>query len=107
MEANTRSMVEHIQAHAKTGSAAREKANRTAQSYVLQEAEAVSTFAKVRMCEHMGLEVTNLQHDGITASPHPSLSHERVAERLSVAATAASGYTVVVVSETDAPEMVD
>ena len=107
METNTRSMVELIQARAEAGSKAREKATSTAQSYVLQEAEAVSRFAKVRMCERMGLRVTNLQHDGITASPHPSLSRERVAERLSVAATAASGYTVVVVSETDAPEVVD
>ena len=41
METNILSMVELMQARAEAGSKAREKATSTAQSYVLQEAEAV------------------------------------------------------------------
>ncbi len=86
---------------------AREKASQTAQSYILQEAEAVSRFAKISQCESLGLRVTNLQHDGITTMLHPSLSHEQVAAHVSRAATAGSGYRVVVVGDTDAPEVVN
>jgi ribonuclease HI len=107
METKSQSMVEHIRAHTGAGSMAREKASQTAQSYILQEAEAVSRFAKISRCESLGLRVTNLQHDGITTTLHPSLSHEQVAAHLSRAATAGSGYRVVVVGDTDAPEVVN
>ena len=41
------------------------KADKTLQAYLLQEAEATSRAAKIRWCQQKGLEVANLQHDGI------------------------------------------
>ena len=104
MEEHSASMVEIIRSLAKLGTRAWEKAGRTTQSYILQEAEAVSRLAKIRKAKDLGLQVINIQHDGIatgrTAGGEPPA---RVAHLLGEAASAASGYVVIVVDETIAP----
>ena len=57
-------MVSFIERGAKTQHE-RRKAERTAKSYVLQEAEAASRNAKTEWCRNNGLGVEDLQHDGI------------------------------------------
>ena len=65
-------------------------------SYLLQEAEAVSRNAKIKCwCEANGIEVLNLQHDGVVGYGLPSGKNEHdVAAAMAVAATEACGFEV-------------
>jgi hypothetical protein len=104
MESQSASMVCFVRSLAKPGTRAWEKAGRTTQSYILQETEAVSRIAKIRESTGLGLRVFNLQHDGIaTSQPTGGQTPAQVARLLGEAASAASGYTVVVVDESPAP----
>ena len=77
-------------------------------SYLLQEAEAVSRGAKMAWCEQNRVRVTSLQHDGIMVAELPQgLSAEEVAEQLTIAATSASGFEVVVEAASLYPAVVD
>ena len=72
------------------------KATNKAKSYLLQEAEAVSRWAKVAEAKKLGVTVQSLQHDGVVASPHAYLSQQAVASALARAASTAAGYEVEV-----------
>eukprot|EP00966_Prymnesium_polylepis_P083907 1942753-Prymnesium_polylepis.3 len=73
---------------------------RRVNSYLLQEAEAVSRAAKMAWCAEHALRVINLQHDGIVVYGLPDGATQQDVERdLSAAASAASGYQVVVEAE--------
>jgi hypothetical protein len=104
-EAHSSSMTELIRSLAKPDTRAHEKAGRTTQSYILQEAEAVSRLAKIRKCRDLGLQVINLQHDGIAtgATAVGGATPAHIAHLLGVAASMAAGYAVTVVDETRAP----
>ena len=62
----------------------------TLKSYVLQEAEAVGREAKITAAPLLGLRVVGLQHDGVAVLGVKD--ETEVAERMSSAITAASGY---------------
>ena len=64
-------------------------------SYLLQEAEAVSRNAKIKWCEANGVEVLNLQHDGVVGYGLPSGKSEHdVAAEMAMVATVACGFKV-------------
>ena len=104
IEAHSTSMQEITRSRTTLGTRAWEKVSRTTQSYILQEAEAVSRLAKIKKAKELGLKVFNLQHDGIAtgrlAGGAPTM---QIARLLGEAATTASGYRVIVVDETLAP----
>ena len=82
--------------------------NLRVKSYLLQEAEGVSRAAKVAWCEQHDVRVVNMQHDGIMVSWLPDgLTIEEVAEQMSMAASAACGYEVLVEGKAVGPERVD
>ena len=67
----------------------------------------MSRLAKIKKCRDLGLKVINLQHDGIaTAMVAGGEPPARIAHLLGEAASAAAGYTVVVVDKTLAPAAV-
>ena len=77
-------------------------------SYLLQEAEGVSRAAKIAWCERHDVRVVSIQHDGIMVSWLPDgLTVEEVAEQMSMAASAACGYEVIVEGKAVGPERVD
>jgi hypothetical protein len=107
IEKRSESMAALIASLAKANTRAREKVGRTTQSYILQEAEAVSRLAKISKCRGLGLRVISLQHDGIaTQRVAGGEAPARVAHLLGEAASEAAGYRVVVVDETIAPDAV-
>jgi hypothetical protein len=95
MAARLGSMVRFIERGAKTQHE-RRKAERTAKSYVLQEAEAASRNAKIGWCRANGLDVADLQHDGIVVIGVEDMEEGRrqAAEGMARAASRACGYEV-------------
>ena len=95
MAARLGSMVRFIERGAKTQHE-RRKAERTAKSYVLQEAEAASRNAKIGWCRANGLDVADLQHDGIVVVgvEDTEEARKRAAEGMARAASRACGYEV-------------
>jgi hypothetical protein len=89
------SMVKFIEKGAKT-QRERRKAEKTAKSYVLQEAEAASRNAKIGWCRANGLDVADLQHDGIVVVgvDDTEEARERAAKGMARAASEACGYEV-------------
>ena len=107
MEARSGSMTDMVSALTKPGTRAREKVGRTTQSYILQEAEAVSRLAKIRRGRDLGIRVVNLQHDGIaTERFEGGRAPAHIAHLMGEAASGAAGYRVVVVDETLEPDAV-
>jgi hypothetical protein len=104
IEAHSTSMQEITRSQTTLGTRAWETVSRTTQSYILQEAEAVSRLAKIKKARELGLTVFNLQHDEIaTGWLAGGAPPTHIAHLLEEAATAASGYTFIVVDETLAP----
>ena len=73
------------------------KAERTLKSFRLQEGEAVARQAKVRWCERHGLQVYQLQHDGIAVEKKGDMA--QIARGMSGKASEACTLKVVVVGE--------
>ena len=73
------------------------KVERTLKSFRLQEGEAVARQAKVRWCGAHGLQVYQLQHDGIAVERKGDVV--QAARDMSVVASAACALRVVVVGE--------
>ena len=72
------------------------KADKTLQAYLLQEAEATSRAAKVQWCQQNGLDVANLQHDGIFVRKWDETrwSVQDIEKGMERAASNACGYEV-------------
>jgi hypothetical protein len=69
-------------------------------SYLLQEAEAVSRNAKIEWCDTNGIQVLNLQHDGMVGFGMPAgMDSGMVAAHMAAAASVACGYQVEVEAE--------
>ena len=67
---------------------------RTLKSFLLQEGEAASRQAKCRWCRERGIDIYQLQHDGIVVGKRVDGGY--VAGEMSEAASAACGMKVVV-----------
>ena len=86
-------MIDFIKVHFTEKQRRDKRADLTAASYILQEAEATSREAKIRYCVANGIEVLNLQHDGIVVF---DVVDQSKADAMGAAATAACGYPVQV-----------
>ena len=93
MAARLQSMIMLIQSLHKAGSPTHAKAPRTANSFVLQEAEAAARNAKIAWCHAHGKRVISLQHDGILVADIVPGSEPQTAAALSAVAADAAGVT--------------
>jgi hypothetical protein len=89
--ARSESMMDFIRAHFTEKQRREKRADLTAASYILQEAEATSREAKIKYCVANGIEVLNLQHDGIVVF---DVIDQNTADAMGAAATAACGHPV-------------
>jgi ribonuclease HI/GNAT superfamily N-acetyltransferase len=96
VEANAQAMIEFIKAHRSAEQNKKKRADLCAASYLLQEAEATSREAQIRCCVAQGLEVINLQHDGIVVYGVAPEAVSAVSSRLAAAASTACGFPLTV-----------
>ena len=96
VEANAPSMIECIKAHRSAEQNKKKRADLCAASYLLQEAEATSREAQIRCCVAQGLEIINLQHDGIVVYGVAPEAVSAVSSKLADAASEACGFTLAV-----------